>query len=216
MDVMAKPLITVYKSLVLVMGLLFIALIIRQEKLFLGMLVVFVLCILFSLPLWSSLPALSPIVYLQPEMREGASVEIQEVIARYRPNPSLTKYQEELLKIRAQAPPEFLQITTIPSMHIAWVTAFLVFSMRISRWLAVVAIPYFILNIVSTIYTLQHYAVDTPAGIAVALTAMVCAYFLLQKWPKTDQARITLTHLLQNDLRKISEAIRGKFGIGAV
>lgn len=216
LDLLARPLVMAYKSLVLALGLLFIVLIVRQEKLFLEMLAVFVLCILFSLPLWSILPALSPIVYLRPENLSQTPIEIQEVVARYEPNRLLATYQAQLLHIRAQGPPEFLQITTIPSMHIAWVTAFLVIAVRAYKWLAIVAVPYFVLNIVSTIYTLQHYAVDTPAGIAVALAAMAGAHFLVTKWQKTNPARITLTHLLQEDLRKFGWLVSNKVKRGLV
>ncbi|WP_460994690.1 phosphatase PAP2 family protein, partial [Staphylococcus aureus] len=53
-----------------------------------------------------------------------------------------------------------MAITTFPSMHAAWGVIVAVIAIELFPPLFLVVVPWFILELIGAVYTMQHYAVD--------------------------------------------------------
>jgi hypothetical protein len=207
-DIASPVLIGVYSSLWFFLGFMLVLLLIKDDRLFVDMFLSCLLCLLLAAPLWYVFPALSPSMgYWHPIIPLNSSFDVQPVLALYAPNETLLSYLKEQAAIAEGFPDWFLAITTIPSLHVAWGALFVYFAVRAWLPLAIIAVPYFLLNSLSAVYTLQHYAVDIPAGIFVAVVALFTIQFL-----RLNRSRdVTLLHeLLRDDLRRFWNALRSE------
>jgi len=62
--------------------------------------------------------------------------------------------------------------STFPSAHVAWGAFLVYYAYRVQRWLVVLALPFAIFSSIGTFLLAQHYFVDLPAGILVAVVAI--------------------------------------------
>ncbi|MEX1997704.1 MAG: phosphatase PAP2 family protein [Candidatus Andersenbacteria bacterium] len=207
-DTTAPLLLVAYNSLSVVLGLMLIFLAVVNGRLFAQMFAVFILSLLLSMPLWYLYPALSPLEgYVHPVGTPIISGEVATLLAHYQPNPRLDKFLERILALRAQDDERFLAVTTIPSMHVAWVTAVVYHGWRAWRPLLAIGLPYLLLNYVATVYTLQHYAVDSLAGLLIALVAIgLTAQLRLDRLP---DVRVVLD-VIHDDIVQLRRWFSGK------
>ncbi|MCX6757571.1 MAG: phosphatase PAP2 family protein [Candidatus Nomurabacteria bacterium] len=63
-------------------------------------------------------------------------------------------------------------MSTFPSMHAAWGIIACVALIEIWGPLAIIAIPWIIAELIGTMYTLEHYAVDVILGIIIGFFAL--------------------------------------------
>lgn len=173
LDQLALLTIGTYISLSAVFSLGLVMLFFTNARLWAQMITAFMACIIISIPLWYTLPALSPLdAYIRPRIAYTPSPPIQEAIARYQPNAHLLAFFNHISGTLPDGN-TFYPITSLPSMHTAWVIVLAYFMIQAWRWLAVVAAPYAGLTLFATVYTMQHYVVDVAAGLLVALIAII-------------------------------------------
>ncbi len=172
-DTTAALFIQAYSALTLVLGFVFLLLIVVNKQYFGQLCVAFIASIVLSAPLWYLFPALSPLEgYLHPRVPGSIPEEIRFALLDYQPSEYVKRWIEGILDRQGEYPDWFLPITTIPSMHVAWVLLAVYFAARAWKPTLLVGLPYFVLNLIGTVYTLQHYAIDLFAGIGIALVAI--------------------------------------------
>lgn len=205
-DALAPLLISVYNNLPIVLGLSLTALFFINGICWARMLLAFVLSLILSAPIWFLAPALSPLdAYRYPLITAEPTAEITAAITAYQPNERLQRFQEAIQSLRRPEATTFYPITTIPSMHVAWATILVYFLARAWRPSLIFGLPYAALNLLATLYTLQHYAVDLPAGLAASLVAILLAN-------SVDPQRAASVRLIiaqaQSDARRATQPLR--------
>ena len=162
-------LIYTYYSLSYLFGLTLLLLALVNARSCVKLIASFAVCAFISMPFWYLFPATSPVIaYLYPASETVIPRDITPVLNNYQPNEDLQNFFKLRTAANSNGP-----YTTIPSMHIAWVTVLVFYTAIAWRPLAIIGIPYFFLNTLSTVYTLQHYTADILAGLIVAVLAIV-------------------------------------------
>ncbi|MFH1866950.1 MAG: phosphatase PAP2 family protein [Patescibacteria group bacterium] len=206
-DYLTPTLITTYRLLSGVLSAVLLLTLVKNIRYFYGLLLTVVLSVIFSLPFWFSYPALTPREALWHNiLLTPIPATIQTDLNNYQPNPILNNYLNHAKKIKNHDSRQ-LTITTIPSLHVAWVTAILYFGVQAWPLLAIVLVPYFILNFLATIFTLQHYAVDSWAGIIISILAIVLAKILIKKILPATMKR-SISDLIANDLAFLKQQLQ--------
>jgi hypothetical protein len=166
----------IYGSLGTTMALFLLFTLVVNGRVFVHLFTTFLLSFLISIPLWHAFPAMSPVVaYFDPVIDPVPySKEIRVTLDEYAPNSNLEEYLSERVVNDRELIHEYKNITAMPSMHGAWGAAIALFMVVLWRPLIIIAIPYFLLNFFSSIYSLQHYAVDILAGTFITLFAFIC------------------------------------------
>lgn len=147
------------------------------------MFLAFFLSIILSLPFWYFFPSLSPLEgYIKNIPKVSLSVDISEATFSYRPNDDLKSFFAHVEAVKENMAGNFMAVTTMPSMHVAWATIALYFGVMTWAALAYFLVPFYILTFIAAIYTMQHYAVDTFAGAFIAIAAIA----IVKKFAKTE------------------------------
>ena len=175
-----------YGLLTIVMTFAFIYLFALNRRLFMQLLTAFFLCMALSFPFWYAFPAISPLVsYWHPIIEQDIPEDVQTQLDQYQPNEILAAYLQRVAEARDSVKDKIIIVTTIPSMHIAWGTLVVYYLSVAWRPFLIGTIPFFLLNNISTLVTMQHYAVDVIAGIIVAVLAIIIArYVPLHRLPQ--------------------------------
>ena len=206
-DALTPWLINTYKGLSAMLSLTLLIVLAYNYRHFYRMILTIVLTVMISVPMWLYLPALTPreaffdnILKLQPP------ASIQVAVEQYQPNGALKKYFGYINDIKQDNPTVHKVVTTIPSLHVAWGTVIVYFA--ISAWpiLAVFAVPYWLFNILSTMITLQHYAVDAVAGVIVGVLAIFITHLLIKKSDQESDKDNTINQIIYNDVQLIKRA----------
>ena len=192
-DKMPGLLIFTYRSLSYFFGLALILLTLINPRFCVQLIASFAVCAFISLPIWYVFPATSPVIaYLYPPSEISIPGDISSMLNDYQPNETLQNF----FKNRTESNPDG-PYTTIPSMHIAWVTVLIFYAIVAWRPLAIIGIPYFFLNILSTVYTLQHYTADIVAGLVVAALAIAITKRLK---PEKEKSIAVILEVIQADI----------------
>ncbi|MFH1111782.1 MAG: phosphatase PAP2 family protein [Patescibacteria group bacterium] len=204
-----SPLLTfTYRLITAVIALLFIIVLAKNQTRFYQFFLAFVLCLIISLPLWYAIPALTPnYAYYQNILNNPISTPIKKALSTYKPNDNLHEFLLRKINTTYIASKNSVLITTLPSMHVAWATVALYFAIQISWWLAIFMIPYYLLNFIATIFTLQHYAVDSLVGIIIGILAIILAKLIIRK-KDSASALPTISTLIQEDLKSLIKFLR--------
>ena len=172
----------IYNSLSFVLSFTLILLFFFRTRLCLELILAFCLCSLVSMPFWYIFPSISPVIaYWEPILLQDIPVSIRTALDSYVPSDHLSDYLQGRFDFKNSIKSTTLIVTTIPSMHIAWSFLYMYYLIAYSRVLSIVAVPLFVFSSISTVITLQHYAVDTPAGILAALIAIYLAKLIVDR-----------------------------------
>ncbi len=187
-DKLAVVLVNTYASLSLVLAMILVLTLLKNSHLFYKFILSFSASLLISLPIWYLVPAIPPIDgYVDNITGAPLAEDIRASLISYRPNQTLAATFDVFRTIRSEyLSADAFAITTMPSMHVAWATLILYFGISVWAPLALILVPYFILNLVSTVYVAQHYAVDAFGGLAVAILAIILSLF----WAKRGVPKI--------------------------
>ena len=151
------------------------------------LLVAFSLGILIMVPLWLTLPVLSPQdrfinnVYQLPQPPQVALA-----VESYHPSPQISAFLTAARAEKANLPA--LPTSTIPSAHVFWAALagyYLFHARRVFGW---IALPFLIASTFGTVLLAQHYFMDVPAGIAVAALAIWLAHDVEPAYEKVTSA----------------------------
>ncbi len=172
-------LVVVYKNLALVLSLLALILLF-YKSLFRKFILSFALASFFSIPLWYAFPAISPDeMYRKNIFDVKSELPVQNQLARTELSAPLLGFLQSIDGYWSSPATHRFAITSFPSMHVAWGVLIAYFATVLWWPLGAIAIPYALVNAASTVYTLQHYAVDGIAGVFVALLAIILAHYCL-------------------------------------
>jgi hypothetical protein len=198
-DFLSPWLVGTYSGLGVVLGIVFIIVLISNQKKFYQMFLALVLCGLFSLPFWYYFPALTPkeAYWANNSLLTQAPSDIKNVLTEYKPNDNLLDFLGQTNNDNKPVDLNSYIITTIPSMHVAWATLAVYFGIEVSRWLLLILGPYFILNFLATIFTLQHYAVDSFTGVLVAIVAILVAKLVIKS---KKQSELNISAFIKDDI----------------
>ena len=181
-DNLSFLIITVYRSLPFLLGILFSLLFVFKPYYFYKAFISFFVMFLIGLPLWFFFPAVSPLdAYIDNVLNVPPPLYLQTTLSEYHPNANVKSYLVSVTALSEESGNQFFAITTMPSMHVAWSLLILVFGVILWRPLVILLIPYFLLNALATVYLLQHYSVDIPTGIVVGIVSILIAIVIANK-----------------------------------
>lgn len=174
----------------------------RRLKVFL---LSFVLSTYCAMPIWFFLPAVTPndaFINKDAKVVVMQNDDVKRALFHYSPNSKLTD-----IFITFGNKSAIPSITTFPSMHVAW--GFLI-AILLFGWRWYVGLFEFLwegVNILATVYTMQHYALDALAGICVALLGYWCARKIVRRdvvlFPHSSP-----TAFLQENIKKAVAILR--------
>ncbi len=179
------------------------------RKLILSLFIAFII----GIPFWVTIPALSPDDAFRSNIL-GAKIpdDIKtQMVATHFSAPTL----DSLIKTEAywvDKTGKSLGITSFPSMHAAWGIIITVIGIEVWAPFAIVLIPWLLLELVGTVFTLQHYAVDTIFGILVGFLALFIVkklFELEERYFKDEYDIFFALKYIQGQVKYIFNLVRG-------
>lgn len=203
--------ILVYQSIGIIMSLLAIALCIKNKTLWRMYIISVMLASTLSLPIWRLYPAISPNeMYLENITKTEAAIATQQV-HNVNLSTKLTAFLEKLRGHWSIPEKGLFAITTFPSMHVAWGILIVYFCVLLWRPLAYIAVPWAIMNTISTVYVFEHYAVDAFAGLFMAILAIIITKKLLafeKQYYIGTYTEFAAIDAVQEDTKKIATILK--------
>lgn len=160
-----------FSSLAVVFALFGAYLFCSKQRLFREAAVAFCLGSLVSFAGWTLFPVLSPHdrfidnVYELPILPEA-----QAYVQEYQPQEEIRAFLSGMRERKEDL--TVLPTSTFPSAHVFWGVLLAYYAYRLHRWLIVLALPFAFLSSIGTFLFAQHYFVDVPAGIFVAMLSV--------------------------------------------
>ena len=174
-----------YGALGLMISLLLIFSLALNPKILLRALVVFLLSFFASIPFWLGSPAVTPNeTFYSNKIDAELPAPILREMETFVPTPQMAQSLQLMGESRGTGKNGYYGITTNPSMHITWSVFVLYYGILLYRRSAIFLIPYFIVNAFSTVYLLQHFAIDVMTGIAMGVFLIILAGFATVKTPR--------------------------------
>lgn len=212
-------LVAVYRQIGLVTTLVFFFLLMADKHLFRKFVLSFVLVGTLGIPVWFAVPALSPDeMYLQnitaTEIPHAIADEIEPQMQKI--SAGLREMVDGLAGAYSDHDERFYNVTSLPSMHAAWGAIAAFYACLAWPLLAVFFVPWLAANTVSTVYTIQHYAVDAALGLAYALIVIVVVNALVNREKERHISAdfFLVIDLIQHDVRAATEWLRQLLGRG--
>ncbi len=207
-DMIVPFLIKIYFSLTLIINIMLFTLFIVKTRLCIHFICAFFLCPIFSMPFWYLFPATSPVIaYWEPILFHEISTNIEVALSTYSPIFELEDIMQYVVNFRISERDTALFVTTIPSIHIAWGFLLAYYLTKLSKILIFVAIPLFIANSISTIITMQHYAIDTVAGVLIAILAIYVTKLILNRYIYIFNP---IVDLVEVDVKSVGKWLKGR------
>jgi len=120
---------------------------------------------------WIFLPVLSPHDRFIDNVYDlEISSQAQRYVDNYHPQKEIVSFLGNMRESKARL--SVLPTSTLPSAHVAWGILLLYYAYRTHRLFAVAVLPFFLLSTLGTVLFAQHYFVDVPAGITVAVLSI--------------------------------------------
>lgn len=179
---MAKPMVYSYTSLTIVMVSVLVALCMFQYERFRQYSLAILVVMYLALPGWYALPAVSPSeAYRLNIINEKIPFDIAmgTAPAIVHLSPVVSKFLNQVEPNQSSAVQGRFYVTCFPSMHVAWGMLAVWFGALLYARSAWLLVPWGMLNAVGAIFTLQHYAVDVPAGMIVAAVGVLLVHGLV-------------------------------------
>ncbi len=130
----------------------------------------FFVAVAISWPIWYLMPALQPgLMFKTNLLKISVPTYIQSSIDKHPSTEYNNSYIEKFNKFWTDPTVKGFSTSNNPSMHAAWGVFLVYYSIQFFPYLAIATIPWFILNVFGTMYTLQHYAIDVIGGLLIAI-----------------------------------------------
>ncbi len=172
-DVLGFVIVKAYAYLIPVVLLLTVVLVFSKTLLFRKFILAYFIAGAIGIPFWILVPAVSPSsMYRLNELHMTPPVAVMQSLEETKFTPYMTSVFEKLDTYWRDPSGKSLNITAFPSMHAAWGIVVAVIAIELWAPLALLVIPWVLAELVGTVYTLQHYAIDTVFGILVGLGAL--------------------------------------------
>lgn len=204
-------LVFVYANLGLVITLSMIVFFIANTQILRKfLLTLFVVCLL-SVPFWYEYPVISP---YELYMRNIFQLDSSDPFYREAKEIPLASSNYEFLKysegVGSNVEKGTFLVTTFPSMHIAWGTLVAFYVISLLPLSAIIVIPWWIVNTISVVYTLQHYTIDIPAGIIAAFVTMFIVHRALlieKKYYKGKNPPLYIIDAIREEFKRFYRTI---------
>jgi hypothetical protein len=183
----AKPLMFCYTSINQVIMLVLLALCVFNYQRCRQFALSFFVVTFLALPGWYALPAICPDEAYRLNI---AHVPIPLDIALETASPivhlnhDVARFLAGVEPVESDPANGVFLITCFPSMHVAWGALAAWYGCMLYSRLAILLIPWAAMNAIAAVVSLQHYAVDAIAGLAVAVVTV-----LIVRWLMAFEAR---------------------------
>ncbi len=148
----------------------------RHYPLFRQFAAAFFVSTLLSFPGWLLTPALSPHDrFIDNVYQRSLSSEIAAALDRYKPSPAVARFLADVRQSKDRELGGVMPTSTMPSAHVAWAVLLVYYGWRALPLISLLTIPLAILSTLGTVLLAQHYAIDIPAGVVVALLGIAIA-----------------------------------------
>ena len=203
-----------YSSLVSVLIIVLVVSFLHKTHILRKLVLSFCLVTFLGMPFWIALPSLSPDLMYRVNI---LGVSVQSDVKESLEGTSFSKITEDTLdtleKFWSDPKKESLPVTSFPSMHAAWGVIVTVVGIELWAPSAFFLIPWLLAELVATVLTLEHYAVDTIFGALLGLLALCVASRLLSFDKKrfVDKWDLFLSiGQIQTDLEKAVDWLKAK------
>jgi membrane-associated phospholipid phosphatase len=198
-----------YLNLNVVMSAVLVALFLMNLRLFRVFLVFFSLTFAAGLAVSWLLPALGPdTVYYEPVLDVVVPADVAGTRASFAPSPLLREALSALQAMWVDPAGDRLVVTNFPSLHVAWALGAAYAAVRLARPLVLVMGPWLIFNVIGTVYTLQHYAVDILGGFLLGIIGIAAASWLINRDQHWQQTYFLLATSTQDAVGHIKQYFR--------
>lgn len=202
--------ITIYSYLnlfIILSGLFFILFFSKNKNLFRRFLFAFFISAIISLPFSFVFPALAPQhMFNKNILSVEVPPDVKNQFESITPSLTFNRFLNDTDSFWIDPESKFYAITAFPSMHAAWGIAALLIAFLIHPILGIILLPWCFFNLVGTVYTFQHYAVDTFAGIIVGVFAFFISGWLLRiekNYYEGERSNLSLNSVVTADLKRI-------------
>jgi hypothetical protein len=204
-----------YCKLFLFVTIVFLGLLFFNKEQFRKFVLAFFVASFLGVPFWYWLPAVSPDDMYRRNIYSLKSVTpIQKQFEEAIKSEKLKTFLGALEQIDTKATKKkFNMVSTNPSMHVAWGGIITYYSLILWWPLGFVFIPWFLLNMISTVYTMQHYVVDLPCGLICAAIAIAISHFIFKfekKYYVGNYAPFYFITMLQSDFSYVKNKVAAK------
>lgn len=171
-----------YLKLSLVLSIVLVALFIFKAPRFRQYILAFVMIMYLCMPGWAAVPATCPgEAYRTDKLQLKTATDIDREIAYAVVNldSDVTDFCNRIEPCESNADEGRFAITAFPSLHIAWGVMIVWFGVELYQPSIILLLPWGLLNCVGAIFSLQHYAIDAPTGIVVAIAGVYLVRWLI-------------------------------------
>lgn len=153
----------------------------KSMHLFRKYFIAYFIALMIGIPFWIFMPAVAPdFMYRVNIFHKEIPTVISNTVESTTFLPNTKNVLVALEDFWIDEKGESLGITTFPSMHSAWGVIIAYIAIELWAPLAIFVLPWLILELIGTMYVLEHYAVDTLLGIAIGLISVFIAKRLLK------------------------------------
>lgn len=166
-----------YIGLSIMLAVCIFVTIFSSKKIFRLTVVSFFLAFIIALPFYVALPVISPDGLYVAKILPVPNTDL--LIARSDTFNWIIEYSQ---KVFISPNRNFYAVSSLPSLHAAWgVIIFWGIYLTRKKLLSVLFGGWLFLNLIGTFYSLQHYAVDTIAGVLLGVLVIYLANFIIRK-----------------------------------
>ncbi|MES2437166.1 MAG: phosphatase PAP2 family protein [Patescibacteria group bacterium] len=130
---------------------------------------------------WALWPSIAPSeMYRLNILNAPISSDIQASVENMKLSENLTQEIDKIDSFWIDPAGKLLSVSTNPSMHIVWAILVLYAAMSLWRPSGYILVPWFILNMLGTLFTIQHYGIDIIAGLVLGVATVYIVQKLLR------------------------------------
>jgi membrane-associated phospholipid phosphatase len=200
-------LIQTYCKLAVFFTIVLIGLLLFDKKNFRKFLIAIFISPFLAMPIWYGLPAVTPNeMYRQNIFSLDAILPSQQDYAAIITSDHLKYFFKRLEKHIENPSQNHPLVSTNPSMHVAWAAIITYFAMILWTPLGLVFVPWLLLIMVSTLYTMQHYAIDLPGGLLCAAITLLIPNYLFKfekKYYTGSYTPLYFVTIVQTDIQAL-------------
>ncbi|MEK7147212.1 MAG: phosphatase PAP2 family protein [Patescibacteria group bacterium] len=208
-------LINAYIGLTAILPAIFLGLLIFKKTRFRQFMLAILIAPMLGYPFWYIWPAVSPNEMFRYNVTKTVvPANIQNEIASFSLTEKQKEFDDSIEDFWIDKTGNTFAVTAFPSMHAAWGIIAAYFGVLLWKPLAIILIPWAILNSLGAIYTFQHYGVDMILGTIVGILAIAIAIFLLRfekKYLCPKPQTFLMIDTFQNDCRSFIKFLRNFF-----
>lgn len=137
--------------------------------------IAFFLSCIISIPIFTAIPVVSPDALYLTSVLNTDTVSLPP-LGEFQESPNYSSLNDFFHNAWISGDGSYYSVSSFPSLHTAWGLLAVLGIFRLRRKiLSVIFFVWFVFNSLGTFYTLQHYALDTLAGLAFAFAMFFLA-----------------------------------------